>query len=391
MSTPEHRNVAFLALAAFVSAATLRALDPLVPAIAREFATTPGTVGLAVTAFALAYGVCQLFWGPVGDRFGKYRVVTLACLLSAATVGAAAFARSLPLLAALRLLSGITAAAIIPLSMAFIGDHVAYDRRQAALARFLAGQIMGLVGGQAVGGIVGDQLGWRAVFVLLSLLFLVAGLLLARELRAGRLPPPVLTAARGPGRLAGDYLRLVRKRPARLVLLVVFLEGCLFFGGFAYAGTALGTRFGLDLTVIGALLAVFGLGGLAYVLAAGRLVAALGERGLAGVGGTILASGFLVLSLAPAVGIAGAAIGVLGLGFYMLHGTLQTRATQMAPEARGLAVSAFAASFFLGQAVGAWAGGLVFDRFGSAALFGGAAPGLLWLGWRFARAARPAA
>lgn len=366
-------------------------LDPLVPAIAAEFATTPGTVGLAVTAFALAYGVSQLMWGPVGDRFGKYRVITLACLLSAATVGAAASAQSLPLLAALRFLSGITAAAVIPLSMAFVGDHVPYDRRQAALARFLAGQIIGLVGGQAMGGIVGDQLGWRAVFVLLSFLFLAVGLLLARELRAGHLPTPVLQAARGPGRLAGDYLRLAQKRPARLVLLVVFLEGCLFFGGFAYAGSALGVRFGLDLTVIGALLATFGLGGFAYVLTAGRLVTALGERGLAGGGGTILASGFLLFALAPMVEIAAVAIGLLGLGFYMLHGTLQTRATQMAPEARGLAVSAFAASFFLGQSIGAWAGGQVFDHFGPVALFGGAAPGLLWLGWRFARALKPAA
>jgi len=150
------RPIALLSLAAFVSAATVRAVDPLVPAIAGEYATTPGAVGLTVTAFTLAYGACQLFWGPVGDRYGKYRVIALACLLSALTAGAAAFAGSLPALAALRLVSGVTAAAIIPLSMAFIGDHVAYERRQATLARFMAGQILGLIGGQVIGGIVVD-------------------------------------------------------------------------------------------------------------------------------------------------------------------------------------------------------------------------------------------
>jgi YNFM family putative membrane transporter len=92
-----------------------------VPAIAGEYRATAGTVGPTITAFTLAYGLCQLFWGPVGDRFGKYRVVALACLLSAATTSAAAFAGSLAMLAGLRLLSGVTAA-IIPLSMAFIGD-----------------------------------------------------------------------------------------------------------------------------------------------------------------------------------------------------------------------------------------------------------------------------
>jgi MFS family permease len=67
------RSIMLLAMAAFVSAATLRALDPLVPAIAGEYRTTAGMVGLTITAFTLAYGLCQLFWGPVGDRFGKYR------------------------------------------------------------------------------------------------------------------------------------------------------------------------------------------------------------------------------------------------------------------------------------------------------------------------------
>ena len=77
------RPVTLLAMAAFVSAATVRVLDPMVPAIAGEFATTPGAVGLTVTAFTLAYGVCQLFWGPVGDRYGKYRVIAWACVACA--------------------------------------------------------------------------------------------------------------------------------------------------------------------------------------------------------------------------------------------------------------------------------------------------------------------
>ena len=51
----------------------------------------------------------------------------------------------------------------------------------------------------------------------------------------------------------------------------------------------------------------------------------------------------------------------------MLHNTLQTNATQMAPEARGLAVSTFASCFFIGQGLGAWLGGLVVDGAGTGA------------------------
>ena len=371
-------------MAGFVSAATLRAMDPLVPAVAGEFATTPGSVGLTVTAFTLAYGVCQLFWGPVGDRFGKYRVITLACLLSAVTAGAAALAHSLPMLAALRLLSGVTAAAMIPLSMAFIGDHVAYEQRQATLARFIAGQIMGLIGGQMIGGIVGDQFGWRAVFLVLAAMFLIAGLLLWRELRAGALPPPVLSPPARPAQLALTYLRLVRQPWPRTVLLTVFAEGFLFFGALAYVGVALHAAYDLSYTMVGVVLGAFGTGGVLYALNARTLLARLGEPGLARTGGCLIGLGYLALPFAPTAWLAALAIGLLGLGFYMLHATLQTNATQMAPEARGLAVSTFASCFFTGQGLGAWLGGYILDGPGAKLLFATVAPLLLVLGLAFA-------
>ena len=69
----------------------------------------------------------------------------------------------------------------------------------------------------------------------------------------------------------------------------------------------------------------------------------------------------------------------------MLHNTLQTHATQMAPEARGLAVSTFASCFFIGQGLGAWLGGLVVDGAGPAALFATVAPALLLLALLFAQ------
>ena len=387
-ATPPARAVALLAMTAFVSAATVRTTDPLVLAIAGEFATTPGTVGLTVTAFTLAYGVCQLFWGPVGDRWGKYRTITLACLLSAATAGVAALAHSLPMLAVLRLLGGVTAAAIIPLAMAFIGDHVPYAQRQATLARFIAGQILGLIGGQIIGGIVGDLLGWRAVFLVLAALFLMAGLLLWRELGAGALPPPVLGAPARPAQLAMTYLRLVRRPWPRTVLLTVFAEGFLFFGALAYVGLAMRQSYGLTYTMVGMVLGAFGVGGVCYALNARRLLARLGERGLARGGGCLLALGYLALPLAPTPWLAALAIGLLGLGFYMLHNTLQTNATQMAPEARGLAVAAFAGCFFLGQGLGAGAGGLIVDGPGTTFLFTAVAPLLLVLALAFAHRLR---
>ena len=81
----------------------MRVADPLVPQVAHDFAVTPGRAAIVVTAFALAYGLCQVVWGPIGDRFGKYRTIATMTLCSAATVAIAGFVHSLSALALARL------------------------------------------------------------------------------------------------------------------------------------------------------------------------------------------------------------------------------------------------------------------------------------------------
>ena len=117
------RPIALLSAAAFVSVASMRVSDPLLPQVAQEFGVSAGEASVIATAFALAYGLCQLIWGALGDRFGKFRLVALMTLVSACTVALAGFASSLATLGAARLVAGATAAAIVPLALAFIGDH----------------------------------------------------------------------------------------------------------------------------------------------------------------------------------------------------------------------------------------------------------------------------
>jgi predicted MFS family arabinose efflux permease len=84
--------------------------------------------------------------------------------------------------------------------------------------------------------------------------------------------------------------------------------------------------------------------------------------------------------------IAPLAIVLIGLGFYMLHNTLQTNATQMTPEARGTAVGIFSAALYLGQTAGVAFGGVVFDRYTAVPVFLTAAVVLAATGAWFARA-----
>jgi MFS transporter, YNFM family, putative membrane transport protein len=388
-ATPAIRPIVLLSAAAFASAAPLRVADPLLPQIAGEFATTAGGASVIATYFAVSYGLCQIFVGALGDRFGKYTVIAVATFLSGLTAAAGAFAGSLAMLGVLRLLSGATAGAIIPLAMAYLGDVIPYAQRQTMLARFLSGQILGVIFGQVFGGLFGDTIGWRGVFIVLGAIYFAIAALLVLEIRSPRVAQH---RSRDGGALIARNLALLRIRRVRIIIFTAFIEGFFFFGGFVYLGAYLRQQFALSYLAVGTLLAFFGLGGLVYASAVRPLVARLGERGLALVGGLTLAVAFALAAAAPAAWHVAPAIAAIGTGFYMLHNTLQTNATQMAPEARGLAISLFAFCYFLGQAAGVAASGWGVDAFGYRTVFVAAGAALLVIALAFrATLAKPPA
>jgi MFS family permease len=156
------RAIVALSLAAGVSGVSLRVTDALLPRLAHDFGIALGQAAQVVTAFAVAYGLAQLLFGPLGDRFGKFRIIGWACAASALTSLACALASGPGTLVVARFVAGATAAAVIPLSMAWIGDVVPYDQRQPVLARFLIGQISGMALGVWLGGFAAEHLDWRA-------------------------------------------------------------------------------------------------------------------------------------------------------------------------------------------------------------------------------------
>ena len=359
--------IVLLSMAAFASAANMRVIDPLLVQLSVEFGVTVGTASIASTLFLLANGVFVLVHGPFGDRYGKMPVVAIACLAAAACCALSALSVSLGMLAGARFLTGVTSSAIIPLAIAWLGDNVSYDKRQATLARFLTGQTLGLMTGAAMGGALGDWLGWRAVFWVLAAIYVAAGLALGAVMRAR--PEIAKAGARTAGSMIGQMLGVLKRRWAVTVILVVALEGGVFWGAFTFVGADLHQRFGLGFAAVGLAVAAFGGGGFLYVTAAPILVRLLGERGLVLWGGLGLGAAFAVLALAPHIAVAFAAIVATGITFYMLHNTLQTHGTQMAPEARGSALALFALCLFVGQAIGVPLAAPVVDRWGAVPIF----------------------
>lgn len=382
--SPLGRPIFLLSAAAFASAVSARLCDPMLPDLSRVFAASPAEVAHVVSGFAVAYGLVQAFFGPLGDRLGKYRLIALTTLLCTLGSLGSALAGSLDLLVAARVLTGVAAAGIIPLSMAWIGDKVPYEERQHTLARFIAGQIAGVIAGQFIGGLFTDTVGWRWAFGFVCVLYLVIGLRVLQESRRNPLTRYVAAPAGGQRGLVAQVGSLLAVPWARVILAVVFVEGMIVFGGLAFVPLYLHDRFALSMSGAGALMGMFGLGGLSYIVFARRLVRRLGELGLAASGAGLVALAWLLVAFGPAWGWALPACALLGLGYYMFHNTLQTHATQMAPQVRGTAVSMFASCFFLGQALGVSAAGLLYQTQGAALLFGLAALLMVPLGVVFA-------
>lgn len=375
------RQLRLASVAAFASIASMRACDAMLLTLAGEFGRSVGDVARVVSVFAVAYGLLQLFYGPLGDRIGKMRVVAFACTGCAFAAVAAALAQSLEWLVAARALMGATAAGIVPMTIAWIGDQVTYEERQETLARLLGATVSGMIAGMWLGAWITEAIGWRQVFLVLTLAFAVAAWPL---LRGTRIAGPGAAAA--PARQGLRELLLLPRQPrVRWVLAMVGLEGALMTGVLAFTPAHLAQRHGLGTAAAGSLLALYGVGGLLYSRVAKRLIHALGERGMAIAGSALLGFTLPVLAWSPHWAAAVPACLMAGAGFYMLHTTLQTQATQMAPAQRGSAVALFACVLFLGQSTGVAAVSVAVDRGAAAWAFSACAAGLLAIGWMVSR------
>jgi len=117
-------TIFLLALASANSGVALRAVEPMLPRLASDFGESVSATAVIISAYAFAYAGAQLLYGPLGDRFGKLRVVTLSLAGAALASFGCALAEDLATLAAMQFATGLFASTPVMLGMAYIGDRV---------------------------------------------------------------------------------------------------------------------------------------------------------------------------------------------------------------------------------------------------------------------------
>ena len=340
----------------------VRVVDPLVPEIARDLASNPGTVALLASAFAFPYALGQPILGPLGDALGKARIIKWCLASLVVSLILAAIAPTIETLFIARVLAGLSAGGTIPLAIAIVGDRFPMAERQVALSQLLMAMLVGQMIGVIGSGLIGSFISWRWVMAIAGL-FVVASFVLSIKSLDAR-----PTAERKPFSIAGmraGYALVFANPRAKVCYAAVFIEGVCIFGLLPYMAVLLEARGAGGIREAGFVLAGMGLGGLLFGILVKPMLKVLGgQLNLIRAGGVVAGAGLLAYTVPTTWPPEAAAFVLAGLGFYMIHNSLQTQATELAPDARGAAVALHAFFFFFGQACGPVLYRLGFSAFG---------------------------
>jgi predicted MFS family arabinose efflux permease len=360
----ESRLILILGLSGFVVMADNWVVSPILPAIARSIGVSPVQAGLLISAYMIPFGLFQLVFGPLADRYGKRQVITFSMIFFTVGTALCGFGLGLFDLSLYRAITGVFAASVMPISLALIGDVVPMERRQQAIGTFMGISFLGQGLSMAVGGSIAYFVSWRGVFFVYGALSVVSTLLLYF---VGRNAP----SKKNPkSEWLKPYLDLVRNKTNLMVYLVVLVEGILIIGSFSYLGAYTEYLFKFNYLAIGLTLTAFGAGAVITGRLVGRIVPKIGRRNVLSLGlvSAVIADAiFFVARIHPVILILGVAL--LGIGFMLAHSSLLTITTEFAKAARGTAMSLVAFCFMGGGGFGTAIGGRVISSLGYAQFY----------------------
>lgn len=339
------------AIASGLSVANVYYAQPLLDALARDFAISHAAVGGVITATQTGCALALLFLVPLGDRVDRRRLMALQLLGLMVALVAVGMAQSAPALLAGMLAVGLLGTAMTQGLIAYAASAAAPHEQGRVVGTAQSGVFIGLLLARVFAGGISDLAGWRGVYFGAAMLMLLVAIPLWRRLPA---LPPVSHGLSYP-RLLASMLTLLREEK---VLQVRGTLALLMFAAFNIFWSALtlplsAPPYSFSHTLIG----TFGLVGVVGALAAAR-AGQWADRGHAQLTSalalTVLLLAWWPLSLmetslwALVIGIV-----LLDLGGQALHVTNQSLIFRTRPEAHSRLVGLYMLFYALGSGLGA--------------------------------------
>ena len=141
---------------------------PALPVIESELKASVGDIQLTLSAFMIAFGVGQIFYGPAGDRFGRRPVILGGIAVYVLASIGCAFAAAADQLVLLRLLQGLSACGGVVLARTMVRDLAERDQAARAMSLMMACTSIAPMLAPLLGGQILWFLGWRAIFFILA-------------------------------------------------------------------------------------------------------------------------------------------------------------------------------------------------------------------------------
>ncbi|GEQ21690.1 MFS transporter [Clostridium butyricum] len=356
--------ILLLGLAGFIVMADNWVISPILPAVAENLNINISKAGLLITAYMIPFGVFQIIFGPLADRYGKKQVITFSIIMFTIATGLGALGSSLTNLAIYRGLTGIFAASVMPISLALIGDIFPMEKRQQAIGTFMGISFLGQGLSMAIGGTIAFFLNWRGVFVAYAVLSLIPTVLLIANYKK-------LPSEKNPNsEILKPYFRLLSNSNSLFTYFIVLLEGIFIVGSFSYTGSYIAKTYNLNYFSIGMILTAFGIMSVIGGRLSGKLANKFGQKKVLSLGLVFTSiADIIIFFFGNNIYLLILAVALLGLGFILTHSTLLTRATKFAHKTRGAVMSLVAFCFMGGGGVGTAIGGKIIISYSLNSLF----------------------
>lgn len=341
--------------------------------LSADLAVSPAQVGMLISAFAMTICVTGPLLASWTSAIDRRKLLTASLMLYALMHLVAAFAPGYNTLLAARMATAIGAAIFTAQAAATAGLMVPPATRGKAIGLVFLGWSIAAVVGTPIGAYLGAHIGWRPTIGLVGLLaaLFAAGVWL-------QIPDKLFVAPMD----RAAWKALFANTPLLLAISVTAIQALGMFTMFSYMALLLKDFIGATPTTISILFLCFGITGVIGNVIGARVMDRIGPMR---VGVAAMSSMLIAIVLWPltrgSLTVSVLLILLWGLGCFAVNGAQQARLVAMAPELASASVSLNSSAIYLGQAAGAFFGGVIVSTQGSANLsFYSAVPMALAIG-----------
>ena len=354
-----------LTISAFAVGTTEFVIVGLLPTIAADLGVSIPSAGLLVSLYALGVTIGAPVLTAMADRVPRKRLLLLLLALFTLGNAYAAFAPDYGSLVAARFITGLAHGVFFAIASTIATDLVEPEKESSAIALVFLGLTVALVTGVPLGTFIGQNFGWQSTFlgvVALGVIGFIASAILV---------PANLTKAASAG-IKAQLQVLTSPR-----LLLVYLITAVGYGGnfiaFTFLAPMLNEVTGLSAGAVSLVLLLYGASVAVGNIAGGKLADRIGAVAsltviFAGLAISLVALGAFLTSPIAAIAVAAFWGGFAFANVPPLKSYVVQIAREVSPAAVDVASGLNIGAFNLGIAGGAWAGGLVVEDIGLAAV-----------------------